>query len=332
MTITVILCTYNRCESLARALASVAVSQVPEDVRWEVLVVDNNSRDQTRAVVDEYLQLFPSRFRYTFEPRQGKSYALNTGVRESVSDVLAFMDDDVEVDSMWLQRLSNVMRDNRWAGAGGRIVPEAGFTPPRWLEMTHRYALAPLALFDLGPESREMAEPPFGTNMAFRREMFSRYGGFRTDLGPQPGSQIRSEDTEFGARLLSGGERLWYEPSAVVYHPVSQERLQRPYFLAWWFDKARADVREEGIPRNTKWHVAGVPLFLFRRLVGWLVRWMCAFDPGRRFSMKLNVWRVAGAIAEYRHQRGQDWRGSTEEIAIVTQPSEFPAKRRAETP
>ena len=72
--------------------------------------------------------------------------------------------------------------------------------------------------------------------------MFEKYGGFRTDLGPRPGSEIRSEDTEFGWRLLAAGERLRYEPSAVVYHSVSGESASdKQYFLAWWFDKARAE-------------------------------------------------------------------------------------------
>jgi glycosyltransferase involved in cell wall biosynthesis len=66
MYITVILCTYNRCEILSKALASVAVSNVPEFIQWEVLVVDNNSKDQTRDVVEDFCRKYPGRFRYLF--------------------------------------------------------------------------------------------------------------------------------------------------------------------------------------------------------------------------------------------------------------------------
>jgi len=302
MKISVILCTYNRCDSLARSLESVARSAMPDSVPWNVLVVDNNSSDQTRSVVESYSERFPGHFHYMFEPRQGKSHALNSGILGADADILAFMDDDVVVDSEWLAKLTCVLDDRRWSGAGGRILPEAGFMPPRWLEATARYALAPLAIFDLGPDSFELREPPFGTNMAFRKEMFSKYGVFRTDLGPQPGSEIRSEDTEFGSRLLSGGERLWYEPSAVVYHPVSHDRLREAYFLRWWFDKARADIREHGIPKDTRWYVAGIPVYLLRRLCTWAARWMCSIDSRRRFSSKLNVWKAAGMIEECRRQ------------------------------
>ena len=98
MKVTVILCTYNRCQILMKALESVAVSVMPESVEWEVLVVDNNSNDQTREVAQQICRKHPAHFRYLFEPRQGKSYALNSGIRVGRGDVLAFMDDDVMVD------------------------------------------------------------------------------------------------------------------------------------------------------------------------------------------------------------------------------------------
>lgn len=76
-TITVILCTYNRHQSLVTALESIAGSELPESIEWEVLVVDNNSSDPTRDVVEDFCRRYPGRFRYLFEPLQGKSYALN---------------------------------------------------------------------------------------------------------------------------------------------------------------------------------------------------------------------------------------------------------------
>ncbi len=298
MKVTVILCTYNRAPSLRKALESVARSIVPEAIDWEVLVVDNNSRDKTRETVEEFCALYPRRFRYLFEAAQGKSHALNSGIRATDAQILAFMDDDVEVDPNWIYRLTSVFSQRPWTGAGGRIRAEEGFVPPRWMDASGRYALAPLAFFDLGPNAGETKEAPFGTNMAFRREVFEKYGDFRTDLGPQPGSEIRNEDTEFGERLLAGGERFWYEPSALVYHSVPRERIRKSYFLRWWFDKARAEVRQEGIPKRSRMYIAGVPLFLFRSLGAWTARWMLNIDSGKRFSAKLNVWKIAGTIRE----------------------------------
>ena len=300
MHISVVLCTYNRCESLAETLESTARLRLPGSVEWEILVVDNNSTDQTPAVVERYSRRYPDRFRDPFEPCQGKSHALNTGIRKSEGDLLAFVDDDVIVEPTWLQNLTGALHDGRWAGAGGRILPESGVSLPPWVPRHERYGLAPLALFDLGPDADVLSEPPFGTNMAFRREMFQKHGVFRTDLGPRPGSAIRSEDTDFGGRLLAAGERLRYEPSAVVYHALPKERLRKQYFLEWWAGKARADVLQSGIPEGATWSCLGVPLHLLRRLGVWTLRWLVATNPARRFSCKINVWTTLGTITECR--------------------------------
>jgi len=237
-----------------------------------------------------------------FEPSPGKSNALNAALRATDAGILAFMDDDVQVESDWLHKLTDIFKDPGYAGAGGRILPESEFTLPSWLEVSRPYALAPLAMFDLGPVAGRLEEPPFGTNMAFRKEVFARYGDFRRDLGPRPGSEIRSEDTEFGVRLLEGGERLWYEPAAVVYHTVARSRVTRQYFLKWWFHKSRANIREQSDPPEIHWLVAGVPLHLIRRLIVWTLRWLLTFRAGPRFSAKLNLWTVVGAIKECRDQ------------------------------
>ena len=305
MNITVILCTYNRCRTLEKALSSVAASTLPESIEWDVLVVDNNSRDQTAAVVGDFCTRYPGRFRYLFEPNQGKSYALNTGIREARGDVLAFMDDDVTVESTWLQNLTAALCSGEWAGAGGRILPQWPCAPPSWLPEKEWYGMAPLVMFDWGPEAGPLTDPPFGTNMAFHRRLFEKYGMFRTDLGPGPNSKIRNnEDTEFGRRLLEAGERLKYEPTAVVHHSVPQNRLRRGYFLTWWFNKGRADVRETGVAADTKWFVSGIPLYLFRRLAVGILRWLVTLDPSRRFSYRLAVWLTAGTMVEsYRQSR-----------------------------
>lgn len=287
---------------------------MPESIEWEVLVVDNNSTDQTQPVVEEFSRRHPGRFRYLYEPQPGKSFALNSGIREARGDVLAFMDDDVTVEPTWLQNVTAPLYSGQWAGVGGRILAQWPSPPPHWVPLEGRNPLALLALFNLGLQSGPLSEPPFGTNMAFRRAIIEKYGGFRSDLGPRPGSEIRGEDTEFGRRLLQAGEQLWYEPSAVVYHPVPPHRLQQQYFLKWWLDKGRANIREFGIPKDTKWFVMGVPLFLFRRLANWTLRWMIAVEPSRRFSRKIKVWTLAGEIVEsYRqwHARRTETLGSS---------------------
>jgi glucosyl-dolichyl phosphate glucuronosyltransferase len=303
--ITVILCTYNRCGALEKALRSLAASTLPESIQWEVLVVDNNSRDQTCDVVEDFSRRYPGRFRYLLERQQGKSYALNTGIREARGDVLAFMDDDVTVESTWLHNLTATVCTGQWAGAGGRIVPQWPCEPPSWLPEKEWYGMAPLVMFDLGKEAGPLTDPPFGTNMAFHRRVFEKYGVFRSDLGPGPSGKIRNnEDTEFGRRLLEAGERLRYEPAAIVHHSVPRNRLRRGYFLTWWFNKGRADIRETGVAADTRWFVCGIPLYLLRRLALGTLRWMVILDPSRRFARKLAVCLLAGMMVEsYRQPR-----------------------------
>jgi glycosyltransferase involved in cell wall biosynthesis len=302
MMITVILCTYNRCKSLPNALESLAASKLPDSVEWEVLVVDNNSRDQTRAVVEEFRRRYPGRFRYLFESRQGLSNARNAGVREARGDVVAFTDDDVTVEPAWLQNLTANLHDNKWAGTGGRIRLARNFSLPRWMLLEGPYSLAGqlAAVFDAGDKPCEISRPPFGANMAFRKTMFERYGGFRTDLGRCADGLIGSEDTEFGERLIAAGERLWYAPSAVVNHSVLEERLTKKYFQAWFFSCGRAEIRQRGRAPG-KW---GIPRYYFSLgMLAWnTLKWLRTMNCQKRFFLKCGAWRYAGKVVENYHQ------------------------------
>jgi glucosyl-dolichyl phosphate glucuronosyltransferase len=299
--ITVILCTLNRCQTLAKTLESIVASALPSSVKWEVLVVDNNSTDQTRDVVAGFSRRYPGLFRYILEAQPGKSFALNTGVRQAQGDLLVFTDDDVTVEPTWLQNLTASLNDGAWAGTGGRTLPDQAFSLPPWLSLD--FAGAICAYFDRGDVPCDLHIAPYGANMAFRKAMFEKYGLFRTDLGPSPNREIPrpNEDTEFGRRLMSAGERLRYEPNAVVRHPVPQERLKKDYFLAWWFDFGRASMREAGkrpdplgIPRQY-FSVFKYGLVLVPRRTR---EWIFALNPQKRFSQKCLLWMTFGEFSE----------------------------------
>jgi len=295
--ISVLICTYNRSQSLGVAVESVAAQSLPQSLDWEILIIDNNSPDQTRQVVEDLQHRYPNHIRYVFEPQQGVSHARNAGIREARGEILAFLDDDETASKDWLQNLTGNLHNGEWAGAGGRVLPPSSFSPPRWLSTKSSFANGPLAAFDLGLVAGQLSEPAFGANMAFRREVFDKYGGFRTDLGRAGKSMISNEDTEFGRRLMAAGLRLRYEPSALTYHPVEANRLQKEYFLNWWFSKGRSDIRELGNQPNSK-RFLGVPLPLFRALPWVAMRWVFAVEPPKRFSYKLQVWNCVGQIYE----------------------------------
>jgi len=247
-------------------------------------------------VVDEFSRNYPGRVRYLFEQQQGLSYARNAGIRTAQGDVLAFTDDDIIVEPGWLWNLTSALSTGDWAGAGGRIIPAWGAAIPGWLSTDDPHTMGPFAAFDKGTEAGPLTHPPYGANMAFRREAFEKYGGFRVDLGRAGSNLLGREDIEFANRLLAGGERLRYEPGAVVHNPVPEFRMVKKYVLRWWYWFGRSEIAESGLPSDAKRAVLGVPLYLFRRMARWLLQWMITPKPAPRFSCKRNVWYIAGTI------------------------------------
>jgi glycosyltransferase involved in cell wall biosynthesis len=302
MKVSVVLCTYNRCQSLARALESVAASQLPDSVDWEVLVVDNNSTDNTRAVASEFCLRHPDRFRYLFEVQQGLSNARNAGIREARGEIIAFMDDDLIVEPTWLKNLTAPLQNGLWVGAGGRVCPPEDFVQPKWLTLDGGImdSSGVLALFDAGASACKLERPPFGANMAFRKSMFKKHGGFRADLGRCGDSLIGNEDTDFGSRLLAADECLVYEPSAIVHHPVTKERLTKKYFLAWWFAYGRARRRQMGAGPSV-WGIPRVFFSILSRLIRWLTS--SPMNPKRRFYWKCRLRVAAGELFEMFYSR-----------------------------
>lgn len=297
--ISVVVCTYSRAESLGRMLDSLRQMRVPPELEWELIVVDNNSTDNTRAVVEEFAQTSSLDVHYVFEPKQGLSNARNTGIANARGEIIAFTDDDVRVSPEWLAEIVRTFKEFDCMGVGGKSIPMwDGAEKPAWLVTTGPYRLpgAVLLDLDLGDDPRPVPFPPFGVNMAFKRSAFERYGLFRTDLGVCGAARLGGEDIEFGRRLLGGGEKVIYSPGAVVFHPVDKGRVSKAYFLHWYFNCGTAWVRMEGTPREAVlWF--GVPRYMFRGLLENCVKWLAAFDNDRRFFYKMRSYFVLGQIA-----------------------------------
>jgi glycosyltransferase involved in cell wall biosynthesis len=297
--ISVVLCTYNRAQSLGRTLGTLASMTASTDVSWELVIVDNNSRDETKAVVEEFSRTCTFETRYVFEGRQGLSFARNAGITEARGDIIAFTDDDVTVDTQWLGALRDTFDQTGCLGVGGRIVPVWSCARPRWLDGDDRYPLMTgvILRFDLGDERRRLTTPPFGANMSFRRAAFDKYGLFRTDLGRTGAQLTGGEDTEFGRRLLRGGETLVYDPRVIIYHPVDPDRVRQRYFRSWYFNYGRSLVRVRGIP-DTAARVFGIPWYLFRALAGDLWGVTRGLTPAGLFHTNLQVCMTLGQMAE----------------------------------
>lgn len=294
MDVTVLVCTYNRCGPLRQALESIAASQMPLGLEWEILVVDNNSSDGTKRVVAEVSAAHPGRVRYVFEPTQGKSAALNTGLGAARGKIIAFTDDDVTVAPDWLARLTANLSGGEWAGACGRILPVLPGPGPRWLDEWHCWD-GIVGRFDPALAAGEACPAPWGGNMAISLPQVAGVGGFRTDLGRVGRSLLSCEEQEFAARLARAGKRFRYEPDAVVHHHPARAQLTALYALRWFFGKGRSDARVANQPDARR--LCGVPVHLFRRLAACSLR--CALAPTERRRMRwaANTASILGAIA-----------------------------------
>lgn len=294
--LSVVLCTYNRADSLEHALRSLAMVEVPAGLQWETLIVDNNSRDHTRRVAEGAPASLGAR--YLFEGRQGKSFALNTGIRQSTGEVLVFTDDDVTFHPTWLREIVAPFDAPDVVGVGGKIEAVwTGRVPDWWIVSGPRRLMGAIVHFDLGASPLDLEVPPFGANMAFRREVFDRVGGFRTNLGPTAGSLMRREDTELAARVMAVG-RVVYAPRAIVYHPVEPGRQQKGYFRRWYFDYGRSTARMQGRPEGwPTWF--GVPRYLFRDLAVSVTRAAASMFSRDAFFWQLAAVQAAGSVYEY---------------------------------
>jgi glycosyltransferase involved in cell wall biosynthesis len=271
---TVLVCTYNRAALLAELLDSLRAT-VPSGLTWDVIVVDNNSTDETRRVVTSRMGGFPVPLKYLFEPRQGKSVALNTGLAATDAAVVVFTDDDVQVSEHWLDAsCRRILDDSTVDYTGGPVFPIWERPRPSWLDGERCDLWGTLAILDYGEESfvfEERRRVPLGANMAVRRSLIDRIGGFDPSLGRKGHSLLGQEQAEFFCRSRAVGARGVYVPAASVRHHVPATRLTRDYFLRWWYWKGvskalleqRHPVTDTGVDLTRVPTVAGVPRFLF---------------------------------------------------------------------
>lgn len=300
--VSVVICTYNRATSLATTLESLARMSVPPDLDWELIVVDNNSTDNTRTVVMEFLLTSGLKVRYVYEPEQGLCHARNRGVSCATGEIIAFTDDDVQVEPDWLRELADTFRKFDCVGAAGKSVPAwNGLAKPAWLATKGPYCLSRGAIldFDLGNDPKEIRIAPWGLNMAFRRTAFEKYGAFRTDLGVLGSAGLLGEDTEFGKRLLHQGEKIAYSPRAIVFHPVERHRITKSYILRYQFRLGRTDIRLQGWPAGSVFYF-GIPRYMFRSLVERCRSWLFSWGVRKRLYHKAQVYFLVGQMMEAR--------------------------------
>jgi glucosyl-dolichyl phosphate glucuronosyltransferase len=312
MTFSVVIATYQRAGDLRDTLDSLSCLRPNGD--WEVLVVDNNSTDGTRAVVEHAAATFPVRLRYVFEPEQGRSPALNAGIRLADGEIVVTTDDDVRVEPDWLDRARDGLDRLGADYVGGRVLPIWGRARPSWLPHGGKH-WAVIALLDFGADPMEFGERvPLGVNMAFRRSAFERAGLLDPHTGRKAGTLLGQEIREWCIRARTAGLRGFYVPEMVVQHIIPASRLTKAYFRRWFYwrgisramlyQKAGLDMEwpeRTTLDFRTVPHVFGVPRYLYRKALASVASWLAATfrrDAVAAFDHELWVWFFAGIVRQ----------------------------------
>lgn len=283
--------THNRAAQLIRALESV-VSQTADPSQWECVAVNNASTDDTALRFAAFAAAHPDfALRMVDEPEAGVSFARNRGVREARAEVVVSIDDDERIDDGFLAAYLSFFEAHPEAVvAGGRIVAEYETERPVWMS---RFTEMPVANpMDFGDRVRPFpaGRVPGGGNMAFRREVVLRYGGFDVTLGRVDRELIGGEENDLFERMRRGGETIWYVPGAVMRHIIPPEKLTEAYFRRLCFQVGRSQRLRARIHRRVaktrllevvKW---GATLLLCCTMkpvqARWLLRMRCEISKG----------------------------------------------------
>lgn len=280
MKLSIIICTYNRCESLKDTLTSVLKHEYNNNFDYEVIVVDNNSKDDTKTVVESFIRHTGNRLRYVLEATQGLPYARNRGIREAKGEIIAFTDDDCIVDKQWLSIIDQIMANEGIKCATGKIIPIWKNSPPAWFSNRIKTVLPDI---DEGEEIKTVANAT-GANMVFRKEVFKRIGLFDTFYPI-------AEDTIFSLRVNKIFP-IWYYPTLKIFHSIENKRITKEYFRKWYSRSGISIAIIESnfkLPNKTFFRI---PLWTYKKLIKDCVLYLKnIFNDRNKFYHELQIYR-----------------------------------------
>jgi glucosyl-dolichyl phosphate glucuronosyltransferase len=230
MLLSVIIPTLNRGNYVSDLLDSLAKTD-PSNFEWEVIVVDNGSIDNTAKIVLQKQQALPIKIRYVLETRPGLHEGRHRGTMEAAGEYLAYLDDDMIVSPTWLQGI-RMIEEKEADAVVGRILPKWVESPPDWLKhMCKSGVFGYLGLLDLGDTPRP-TDKFFGGNLFTLKSTIIQHGGFHPDGIPEAKILYRGDgETGLWMKMQAAGMRLLYDPAALVYHIIPQERMSKEYLF-----------------------------------------------------------------------------------------------------
>lgn len=323
--ISVVICTYNRGSMLPGALESV-LAQETNGVRYELIVVDNNSTDATSEVVHDYIARGHDNLRYIFEGRQGLSHARNAGIANARAPVIAFTDDDIRAARNWVASIKRAFDEHPEVGyIGGKVLPQWESEPPAWLVNAPQ---GPLAIRDNGEASfYTNAKNPdclAGANLAFRREVFDHIGVFAPELQRVKDGIGSMEDHEIQLRIWRDGGQGLYDGRIVVTAEVQAERMKKDYHRRWHtgHGKFSALIRlkeisiedEQSTEDAEAATLFSIPAYVYRELISEGGHWLTAAarreQKGEAFTRELHVRHLISYIRKRYEQHAKERKNS----------------------
>lgn len=291
--LSVVICTYNRAASLAETLDSVNACDLPAGCDVELVLIDNNSNDDTAAVCDRFAPAARMPFRRVLETAQGLSFARNRGIREAKGDVIIFTDDDVLVNATWLTAYATEFGAFGADCAFGRVLPDWRGTRPDWF---HNWLRPAYALLDYGDERFVVTTTQhefFGANFAVRRQLLAETGGFDVKLGRTKGKLFIGEETRVFLELIRRNARIVYNPAIEVHHVIEERRKEKAYMFRYYHDTAESLVYA-ALQAPARRRVFGIPASRLSEIVAFHLRFLPTTaglalrgDKGGVFAMRL---------------------------------------------
>jgi len=237
--VSIIIPTYNRSSSLGMTLDSCINLTYPKD-KYEIIVADNNSSDNTKAIVEEWKLKSDVSIKYILEERQGAHFARNTAAKHSEGEILYYTDDDMLADKNLLTNIVKVFdMDYNIAIVGGKVLPKWEFDPPNWL--TKYFKNAPLSLIEKS-EKLIIASYDLGIyscHQAILKEVLFKCGGFNPDI--EKDKLVGDGETGLSIKILEAGYNIAYVDDAVSHHLIPKSRMTQKYLNGRFSNQGYSD-------------------------------------------------------------------------------------------
>ena len=230
MILSIIICSYNRASYISDALTSLYCQSAGLNA-FEVIIVDNNSIDNTKDVYTQWRHTNTNgQFTFISETKQGASFARNTGATIAKGEWVCFMDDDAVATPNYVENILTHIQDKPDAvGFGGRIIPKYIPAEPKWMSY---YVSSLVGNFNYAPIACafENGKYPLESNMIVKKSVYDQIGGFNVNLPGVVGTlRIGGEGKELFYKILALGHIIYYDPAICVHHVVEVKKLTSEY-------------------------------------------------------------------------------------------------------